>query len=170
MGVDWVIQQDGSGFFRLDLGTSITVPVDRRDHEGLIGALRRVTNQVAEIPWRHDQAAAEVDKLGDELVRVRTRIGTPFTHADELRDARRTLAQLHGVLAERYAPPADAPPAGPPVGRAPEPLAQVVRLDHVRRLVDAGPGHRTPAATPTHPVAPIPISRARPGPDHDLER
>ncbi|MGH9090844.1 MAG: hypothetical protein ACRDZR_05625, partial [Acidimicrobiales bacterium] len=72
--VDWVVQTDGSGFFRLDVGAaSITVPVERRDHDGLMGVLRRVTNQVADIPLRHDQAGAEVERLTAELDRVRAK-------------------------------------------------------------------------------------------------
>ncbi|HVX23325.1 MAG TPA: hypothetical protein VHB02_18435 [Acidimicrobiales bacterium] len=169
VAVDWIVQSDGSGFFRLDVGAaSITVSVERRDHEGLIGAIVRVTNQVNELPDRHALAVAELEKLTSELGRVRAKLGAPFPHVDELKDARRTLTSLRETLARRYGEEHQAPPSAPDANAGTQ--AEVVQISEVRRLVSAGPAHQPSVDPSAPPVEPIPINRGRPIPGHDLDR
>jgi N12 class adenine-specific DNA methylase len=153
IGADWYPGEGSTGTLRLNVpGVSISIGVTRRDHDGLVGVLTQVKNQVAGLPSRRDEALTQVARLTDELPRVRAAIGKPFSHADELKQTRQTLARLQAVLAERYGPPEREPSAvtpepGPEADAAWNPEVNRAGLAQVRALLAAG---ATPAADAQH--------------------
>ena len=80
-----------------------TVIVDDRRHDGLVGALTRLTNAVDALPRRCRARSGPKPKTSRvQLEQTRGAGQEAFAHADELRGARRRAEALRRELAERY--------------------------------------------------------------------
>ncbi|HUZ82334.1 MAG TPA: helicase-related protein, partial [Gaiellaceae bacterium] len=80
----------------------VAVKVDDRSHDGLIGALTRLTHAVEAIPERLAKERAERADLDTQVARARDRVGEPFAHLGELADSRREFNALATELQRRY--------------------------------------------------------------------
>ena len=141
-----------------DPGRAIDLVIDDRTQPGLMGALTRATNLVADLP-------AKIKRLEHELVRVESQLalaaaaaGTPFAGRDELVAARRRLAHLSAELADRYAPIAEPGNGGRQVDPAPQVGPAGITKDQSSAVFPPGAG---PTSGQVHPP---------PSHSHGLER
>ena len=103
LGIGWRPYTGGGGQFTID-SIGVTVQVDDREHNTLVGAVTRLINHTRALPERmHDLEHVVLADLRSQLERAEAAIGAPAPNSDELRTGRLEATRLRATLEERYA-------------------------------------------------------------------